>query len=257
MHLHLLATGFILAIAIAPAHAAKTPWGSWEQAKSLFDSGKYEEALESLKSHPSDEASYFYNLGTIYNKIGRVGTGVAYLEKANRLEPHDPAIQRNLSLARVELGRLIGHDHLDPASTWSERIADQVSLDEIRSTLGLLGSITLILWIRAYLRTRRLRKTLLQPAGVCAFIGFLITAGLYAMDRMAEAHPPAICIERQVVRSGPGNHFLELSQVEAGAKLRVLGPEAAAEGAPTEQWRQVRFSQDGIGWVRVASLLLL
>jgi Flp pilus assembly protein TadD len=151
MHQLLLA----LVIAISPVQARQTPWGSWEEAKTLFDSGKYEAALEVMQKHPSEEASFFYNLGTIYNKIGRVGTGVAYLEKANRLEPHDPAIQRNLQLARTELGRLIGHDRLDPASTWTERVADHVSLDEIRGTLGLLGTITLILWIRAYLKTRR------------------------------------------------------------------------------------------------------
>jgi hypothetical protein len=234
-------------------------WGPWQKARSLFDTGKYEAALSELTAHPAEDASYFYNLGTIYNKIGRVGPSVAYLEKANRLEPHDPAIQHNLALARDELGRLVGIERLDPASTWAENIADHVTLSEIRGTIGLVGTIMLILWLKTYLRTRRLRKTLLTPAALCASVGFLITLGLYAVERLAEAHPPAVCIERQAVRSGPGDHFLELARLEAGTKLRVLGPTANAEAPGTEPqaWRQIRFSQDGIGWVRVSSLLLL
>jgi hypothetical protein len=255
---------FLLILFLIPsAHATPEPsnWGNWQQAKTLFDSGKYDAALADLQAHATQDANFYYNVGTIYHRMGRIGVSVAYLEKANRLQPHDPAIQKNLQLAREELSHLIGQDRLDPASTWAEGIADHVSLDEIRGTLGLLGSITMILWLQAYLRTRRLRKTILQPAAVCTFIGFLITIGLYSVERMAEAHPPAVCIERQVVRSGPGDRFLELSQLEAGTKLRVLGPAATAEGAPVganpEWWRQIRYSQEGIGWVRVSSLLLL
>jgi hypothetical protein len=216
----------LLLLSLGPAAWAATEppnWGDWQQVKTLFDSGKYDAALGELMSHPSPDANFFYNAGTIYSRMGKVGVSVAYLEKANRLQPHDPAIQKNLQLARDDLGKLIGLDRLDPASTWAEGVADHVSLDEVRGTLGLVGSITLILWLQAYLRTRRLRKTLLQPAAVCAFIGFLITIGLYSVERMAEAHPPAVVIERQVVRSGPGDKFLELSQLEAGTKLRVLG----------------------------------
>jgi tetratricopeptide (TPR) repeat protein len=252
----------LLLILGSPVQAAPEPpdWGSWQQARTLFESGKFDAALSELQKYPTPDANFFYNVGTIYNRMGKIGVSVAYLEKANRLQPHDPAIQKNLQLARDDLGRLIGLDRLDPASTWAEGVADHVSLDEIRGTLGLLGSITLILWLQAYLRTRRLRKTLLQPAAVCTFVGFLITIGLYSVERMAEAHPPAACIERQVVRSGPGDRFLELSQLEAGSKLRVLGPIANAEAAPgvvPEGWRQIRFSQEGIGWIRVSSLLLL
>jgi hypothetical protein len=249
-----------LAILFPVLASAAGDWGPWQQAKTLFDSGKYDAALGEMMAHPTSDSSFYYNMGTIYNKLGRTGLAVAYLEKANRLQPHDPAIQKNLKGAHDELGRLIGTDRLDASSTWAESVADHVSLDEIRGTLGLLGSITLILWLQAYLRTRRLRKTLLQPAAICTFVGFLITIGLYSVERMAESHPPAVAVDHQVVRSGPGDRFLELSQIEPGMKLRVLGPVADSEaqaGGSSEAWRQIRFSQDGIGWVRVSSLLLL
>src|SRR5205807_615311 len=97
-----------------------------------------------------DDSAYFYNLGTASFRSGKIGAAVAYLEKANRLEPHDPATQHNLQIAREALGQAIGRSHLDPASTWSEEIADHVTLNEIRGTLGLVGTILVLVWLRAY-----------------------------------------------------------------------------------------------------------
>ena len=124
-----------------------------------------------------------------------------------------------------------------------------------------MGSILVLLWLRHYLRTRRLRYTLLHPSALLATLAFAITIGIYAAERLAAEHPPAVVLARQTVRSGPGDHYIELSEVEPGVKLRVLGPSGAAAdmppGQPAELWRQVRYSQDGIGWIRASSLLLL
>jgi hypothetical protein len=251
---------------------------SWQQASSHYQSGNFAEAFRDLQSQPSDDARYFYNLGTVLLRLGRLGHSLAYLEKANRMQRHDPMIQHNLQIARSSLGSVIGAGRLDPASTWAEEIADRVTLEEIRGALGLVGSILVLMWMRFYLRTRRLRKTLLHPAAIIASAAFVITCGLYAAERLAESHPPAVLLERQTVRSGPGDHYLELAEIESGMKLRILGPiadstttavstlgssetmsgaNAPAAPKPGEPWRQVRYSQDGIGWVRASSLLLL
>jgi tetratricopeptide (TPR) repeat protein len=232
-------------------------WSDWQQAKSLYDAGKYDEALHEFRSHPADSAQYFHDLGTIYLKMGQPGQATAYLGKANHLRAHDPEIQRNLQIAQGALGRLLGADHLDPASSGLEVLADRVSMGEIRGALGLLGLIVAGLWLRAYWRTRSLKRTLLQPSGFVGLIGFAITLSLYGAERLAEAHPPAYAIEHLVIRSGPGAQFAELGQLEAGVKLRMLGPEEIVKvGDQQQSWKQVRYSQDGIGWIQTSSLLL-
>jgi tetratricopeptide (TPR) repeat protein len=232
-------------------------WSDWQQAKSLFEAGKYEEALHEFHSHPADSAQYFYNIGTTHLKLGQPGQAVAYLGKSNHLRAHDPDTQRNLQIAQSALGRLIGADHLDPASSGLETLADRVSMGEIRGALGLLGLIVASLWLRAYLMTRSLKRTLLQPSGFIGLIGFAITLSLYGAERLAEAHPPAYTIEHLVIRSGPGAQFAELGQLEAGIKLRLLGPEETIKvGDQQQSWKQVRYSQDGIGWIPTSSLLL-
>jgi tetratricopeptide (TPR) repeat protein len=222
-------------------------WSDWQEAKSLYDAGKFDEALKAFQSHPAESAQYFHN---VYYKMGQPGQALAYLEKANHLHPHDAEIQHNLQLAQSELSHLIGAGRLDSVSSGLEAMADRVSMNEVRGTLGLLGLVVMALWLRAYLKTRNLRRTLLQPAGFIGLLGFAITSGLYFAERLANSHPPAFAIERQVVRSGPGDQFAQLGQVDAGMKLRLLGP---TDG----DWRQVRYSQDGIGWIKLSSLLLL
>lgn len=252
------------------AESTPTPETRWQEAKAVYDAGRLEDALRLYQGEPVETASYFYNIGTLLQQLGRSGQAVAYLEKANRLSPHDSEIRHNLSIARATLGQLIGNDRLDPASTWNETLADQISLEDVRGALGIMVLLLSLAWIRAYLKTRSLKRTFLNPLALVPFLGVILAAGLYVTQRIAEGHPPAVCIERQVVRSGPGDHFLELYQVEAGTKLRLLGPTSAGttqspipspsgtpSGSPSASWwYQVRYGA-GIGWVRASSLLLL
>lgn len=253
----LIATGASLSVLAADNSAQDAGWNDWQQARTLFDSGKYDEALHEFRSHPSESAQYFHNIGTTYLKLSQPGQALAQLAKANHLRPHDPEIQHNLQLAQSALSRLIGVDHLDPASSGLETLADRVSFGEVRGALGLLGLIVAALWLRAYLRTRNLKRTLLQPSGFVGLIGFAITLSLYGAERLAEAHPPAFAMDRIVVRSGPGDQFAQLGQLEAGVKIRLLGPtESITVGDQRQSWDQIRYSQDGIGWVPASSLLL-
>ncbi|MGK5082228.1 SH3 domain-containing protein [Bdellovibrionota bacterium FG-1] len=246
----LLFLGLNATLAHANSPAPNGVWAEWQEAKTFYDSGNYDEALHSLRSHSAESAPYFYNLGTVFFQLKQPGSALAYLEKANRISPHDPQIQSNLQLAQATLGRLIGIDRLDPASSAVESMTDRVSINEVRGTLGMLGLLVALLWLRTYLRTRKLKEALLQPAGFIALLGFALTGGLYLAQRYAHAHPPTYVLEQVFVRSGPGDQFVQLSQLEAGVKLRRMGPEQ-------EGWSQVRYSQDGIGWVRSSSLLLL
>ena len=239
----------------SPLGNSEVSWGDWQEARALYDGGKFDEAAKSLVAHPAETAAFYFNLGTVYYRLGRLGNGVAYLEKSNHLMPHDPSIRQNLKLAREGLAKTIGAEKLDPASTWSETLADRISLEEVRATLGLFGCVLALLWIRFYLPSRDLKRTLLQPAALCCLIAFIITASLYAAERTAEDRPAAVVLEPQTIRSGPGDQYLDLGRVEAGTKIRALGPVGTeAGGVP---WKQVRYSQEGIGWVRSSSLLLL
>jgi len=247
----------ILTTSVVYAEELSTPKPKWQEAQSFYEQGKFEEALKLLQANPSESGSYYYNLGSVYLKNSKAGPAVAYLEKANRLSPHDPSIQQNLRIAKTQLAQTLGADHIDPASTQLEEVIDRISLDEIRGGLGLLGFILILFWFKSYLKLRSLRKTMVQPAGFLTLLSFIFMASLYAAQRIGENHPGAICLDQQVIRSGPGERYQELSQAEAGTKLRILGPAENSEAPPQELWRQIRYSQQRIGWVRADGLLVL
>ncbi|OFZ02092.1 MAG: hypothetical protein A2070_09915 [Bdellovibrionales bacterium GWC1_52_8] len=252
----------------AELSAATDDWSYWKEARAFYDAGRYDDALQALLTQPTPQnSSYFYNIGTIYYRLGRAGTALAYFEKANRLAPHDAEIRHNLALARKLVEASAGADRLDPASNGLEKLSDRIDLDEVRGTVGLLGLILFLFWIRTYVKTRSLSQTFLKPGSILVFLAFAITGALYLAQQVSELRPPAVLIERQAIRSGPGDRFVELGQAEAGTKVRLLGPAIAASDTqnnsaesaarPGELWRQIRFSREGIGWIPSSSLLLL
>lgn len=245
---------FLLSVSFA---APPENWKEWQEAQTFFQSKKYKDALDELNKHPKENAAYYYNIGTIYFYLNQIGLSVAYLEKANTLQLHDADIQYNLSVSRLALEKQIGAAKVDPASSWTEQVADRISLDEVRATLGLMGIIVTLLWARAYSNTRSIRKAFLEPAGLLGLLGFALTVGIYGLQQWTAVSPPAVSLSRQTIRSGPGDHYLELGQLESGTKIRLLGPSSAAQGNEKEIWRQVRFSEEGIGWVRATSILPL
>ena len=260
------------------SHAASSsgedhPWDDWQEAKTNYDTQKFQEALKAFQEHPKNDASYHYNLGAVYYRLGKMGAALGHFEKANRMSPHDPDIQYNLSLVKNQLSRSIGAEKLDPASTWVEEISDRLSLDEVRTAIGLLGLILVLLWTKTYLSTQTLKTALLNPKSLLALAGFIVSSSVYGIQRWGDSCPPAILLQKQTIRSGPGDHFIELAQTDEGSKLRILGPSATTAGSPpagnvtgdptqqpeggSEVWRQVRYSQEGIGWIRASSLLIL
>ena len=262
-------------------------WGAWEAAKNLYDSQKFQDSLIALQGKPLDNANYYYNLGTSYYKLTQIGPAIAYLEKANRLRPHDSDTRYNLSIARAALGQTIGVDKLDPASNGLDQLAAQLSLDEVRVLLGFFGMLVLLVWLRTYLKTRSLRKVFMTPhlrarAGegqsgasfapmtplaIAGLVGLLLISCIFGLEKWASTTPAAVSLHRHSVRSGPGERYSELAKLEAGTQLRILPTSSEAstdlsstgQDTPgkTETWQQVRYSHDGIGWVKMSSLLVL
>jgi hypothetical protein len=252
---------FLLILTLASASCSSSfsanteDWKEWRAAQEFASSGNFSEAEKALRGAPSDSAAFHYNLGTAAAQQGKWGLAVGHLEKANSLRPHHSSIQHNLRLARKSLAQAGGPAEADAdrASSWLETIADQVPMNEVRAVLGMMAILLVLVWTRQYRRTRSLRATFSQPAGLLAALAMAITLTLYGAERMASANPAAIVIDTVAVRSGPGASFTELTKVDAGSKVRVTGPSESAE----ESWLQVRYGPHEIGWVTASSLLLL
>lgn len=220
----------------------------WAEVFSLEKSGKLEEAVKTLKENPIESYEYYYNLGTLFQKLGKSGSALAYLSKASKMRSDDPDVKKNLQLARRSLEQALGSDRLDPASSWVEMAADFIANPELQIGLGSLAFALIVLGSRSYLRNRRFNK-----AGIAGLTG--VTSLLLAVY-IQSTHPAALSVQAQVIRSGPGDWFLDLGAVEAGVKVRLLGT-APTQSEDGERWYQVRYARKSTGWIRGSQLVIL
>src|SRR6185437_3561884 len=91
--LTVMAIVMALGLVAAPRICFADQAADYAALQTAFNSGKYDLALRQLQAHPEGTAVYFYNLGTTLLKLNQAGQATAYLEKANRIQPHDVATQ--------------------------------------------------------------------------------------------------------------------------------------------------------------------
>jgi len=218
-----------------------------------------QQQLESIQQNPTYDANYFYNVGVLYGKLKQPGLATAYLEKANRVKPHDPEILRNLELARQQFRQQLARQNseiaIDGASNQFEQFADRIQGDEIFGVIGLITVLVSLLWIRAYLKTRNLIKTFLKPSGWFGVLALILSFAFYGIYKAGNLNPPATVILKQTLRSGPGLNYPEILPIEPGIKVRLVG--SAVSVNDNELWQKVRYKSDQTAWIPLSSLLPL
>lgn len=251
-------------LAARPAHS------SWEQFRQAYDAGRYGAALEYLTTDPDFSASYYYNLANVHFRLGHTGRAVAYFLKADRIDPFDTDVRANLAVARKRLARTSGTADLDPASSALERLGDRVP-----DSLGLaLASLLLVvaawIWILRYRRLRSspssIRDSFCREGGWAGIALTALAAIALTADQVSDWAPAAAVLEAHAVRSGPGEHFLDLGRVTPGLKVRATSKAARRSisskssqggGNVSKTWRQIRFGKEAVGWVPESILLFL
>ena len=225
----------------------------------LESAGNYRAAVELLEQHPTYDSNYFFNLGILYGKMNLPGQATAYFEKANRLNPHDPEIQQNLKLARTLLQKQLetskSEVQLEGSTHPFERFADRIQGDEILGVIGLVTVIVSLLWIRAYLKTRNLTKTFLKPSGWFGVLALILMFAVYGVYKTGTSNPPAVTIMRQPLRSGPGMNYPEVTSIEPGITIRMVG--SAISVNENELWQKIRYNSDQLAWIPLSGLLPL
>ena len=130
----------------------------------------------------------------------------------------------------------------DPATRFWEHASENWPLSPVLTLLGLLVLGLVLNW------RRKPRPWLLSTS--------LILTALTLCLRLGVGVDAAGQLERaEVLRSGPGEAFLQLGKLEAGARVRV--PDTAAREDAGVRWRQVRYGQTETAWIPESALLLL
>lgn len=217
----------------------------------LYQRGAYEEALSALESSADAQnqtPDYFFNRGVIYHALQKPGLAVANLEKAKSLSD-DERVSPALSAAQSRLAQMIGASRLDAASFSLESWGDELPLEWTWMVLVVFSVLGVISVFIGKPGKKRSFSTMSFRVTVALMIGGAL---IFSWDLWMTRHAPAMVVQSEIIRSGPGNSYLERGSVETGMKIRLIGVN------PLQGWYKVRFDAAGEeGFIPASSLLLL
>lgn len=216
-----------------------------------------EDQIHALQSNPSYDATYFYNLAVLYEKTGNIEQALANALKADRLKRHDRENQLLLHYVKNEWSKKY-HEKPEIAATDLEILSDRISEDELTGVIALTNFVVALLWARSYLRTRNLRRAVLNPSGWLGALALVVEFFLLGVYRIGVANPPAVLVSGFALRSGPGDNFDKLRSLPVGSIIRRTGtPTTVGSGPSSETWQEVRISKQESAWIPSSCLLPL
>jgi len=227
----------ILAFPLLIHAEGTTPDERFLNANQLFEKGEPDKAGEiyqALVSQGFQGAELYYNLGNLHYRKGERGKAVLWYERALRLNPRDPDIQFNLSLARSHIK--------DEDENIFRRIFMTFTGDELSCAMSF------ILWIFFGIlgaRTMGWIKSENWPGAALWLSGFSLAliAGWFGAAAAMEQEPMAVVITPPgEVRNGPGPDYAVGFTIPEGSNVQLLNRRP--------DWSQVGVPNQGLkGWM--------
>ena len=198
-------------------------------------------AFESLSDGGVNNGKLFYNLGNAYLKNDDLGRALLWYERALKRIPDDPDLHFNYDYA-LTLTKDEGGEKESPLLRILFFWKYQLSHSTVRWIAIFLNAV---LWTALSILVVR-KKRFLRPSVILIAAGTVIftataTVNYVAANRIRHA----VILPAQVaVRSGYTDTATQLFVLHAGTKVRVE--------RQSDTHLLIRYTQDKIGWVRIA-----
>ena len=198
-------------------------------------------AFESLSDGGVNNGKLFYNLGNAYLKNDDLGRALLWYERALKRIPDDPDLHFNYDYA-LTLTKDEGGEKESPLLRILFFWKYQLSHSTVRWIAIFLNAV---LWTALSILVVR-KKRFLRPSVILIAAGTVIftataTVNYVAANRIRHA----VILPAQVaVRSGFTDTATQLFVLHAGTKVRVE--------RQSDTHLLIRYTQDKIGWVRIA-----
>ncbi len=219
----------------------------FSRANQLYENQDYTKALELYRQAEKELRNWklFYNLGNCYYKLEDYVRAKIYFLRAQRLNPSDPDIRKNLEVVNQHFRDRVPEQKADFISRVILKIEAILSLNLLAVCLLLL--VILLNGAIFLLATRGKNRWLLYGISFC--LVFILISGGYLLHRQAKEkrrHIGVVVAEKAELRSGPGFDNTILFQVHPGLKVRILNQ--------SRDWLQVSASDRIAGWIEAKRL---
>jgi tetratricopeptide (TPR) repeat protein len=217
------------------------------EANRLYEEGKYDEALNIYLEQEKNGAHWklFYNAGNCYFKLNRPVRAKIYYLKAQRLNPFEESIEKNIDIVNKVLNDKIEISRSDFISRVLLRIESIVSVNMVSILLLLL-----LLAFNAFVfMLLKKGKSRFRVYGVSFTLVLALLVGSYHIYRVNKHNRRDIAVITKTdsqLRSGPGQNNTVLFKVNPGLKVRIIDQ--------SRDWLQVSASSDIAGWIQDSNL---
>ncbi len=245
-----LIVGVFLCLLPVASNAQEASLSSmFQSANNEFWNGDYEKALKEYKQLVNlgvEDAALFYNLGTAYARLGKLGTAVLYYEKALRIDPSQNDARHNIAIIREFIAHRAGEQgreaDLTPAVGPWRAVIDRFSSDGAAMLfLGFHLALFIILALRRFAAAEMFRLSLGVVAGVLAILTattLAIAIGKWKLDHV-EQEAVVVAEGSADIMEGPGSEVKRFA-LEEGSRVNVL--------ETRENWLRIKDSEGRDGW---------
>ncbi|MDA3872743.1 MAG: tetratricopeptide repeat protein [Kiritimatiellae bacterium] len=207
--------------------------GPFEQARALYDTGEFEQALAVYRSIPGHSAALDYNIGNTLMRLGRQPEAIAHYRRAQWLRPGDPDIQANLERAVTQTGAIV------PPLPLYRRWAG--ILDAAHWQLAFIA----LCWLGAAFGLARRFSSRLHLAGAWVFPLLLVLLLLFGAGTWA-SRPDHFFDEGIVLGDSVTARFEPLP--DATEHFSLPGGSVVTLVEQNRNWRKIR-TEENSGWV--------
>lgn len=219
---------------------------SFETGNSLYQKGKYEQAVkayESILATKKESAALYFNIGNCYYKLNRVAPAIYNYEKALVLNPDDHEILNNLKFAQK-----LNIDEVKevPKVGFSKMIHDFTSTFHYNTWAWIsvgFSTFFLLFFIGYYFSQLTLSKRIFF-FGMFAFILLLlisISAAISERNDFENDRPAIVFAEAALVKSEPQMLSSTVVTLHEGTKVFVT--------EILSNWKKIQLTDGTEGWI--------
>jgi len=213
----------------------------FNQANLLYEEGQYDQALNLYQQLEQEMVNWklFFNIGNCFYKQNQFVTAKIYYLRAQRLQPLEPSIKRNIYI--------VNKYFKDAEETEKDFITRMIQKIESLIPLNLLSVLIILLvflingFIFLLIKIGKRRILLYGLSFSLVFALFFSFYHIYRVKKINTRNTAVIIKEDSQLRSGPGFDNTVLFKVNPGIKVRIIDK--------SRNWFQVTASRHIAGWI--------
>lgn len=222
---------------------------SAEEAYKQKNYSKSIELYQKILNQHYESFEIYYNLGNAYFKNNQLGKAILYYEKAKRLNPSDPDLKHNLSIAYNKTIDKIDTKENFFIEITKNNFLNQFNLNVLAYVNIVLAFLTLFVFILFLYHTlyRKLYATLLI---LLVFANLALYILAYSSQKSQQTSHFAVIIEKQVkVSNEPIPNAVIKFNLHEGTKVKLL--------QKVDNFYLIRLENGAEGWMDEKSIEII